>query len=1230
MAYMGYTENRESRFLSSRYAYLSGNAIRVEARINNVFTVVRNSIGKKVEKQDCDDKCQKKQQNDRRKESIRVLEQNYLGLEAKKLKKLKRLVSKDNDTSSSQALTKKDQNRITFEIDGFTIPAITSILLGELDSNNRFDDILLFDSNEETIYQKYPQRGRIGNLSDLQTSVNPENDEIVKQVLTDNISNMVRYFQQVEYLVFEAPVKIKTQPDSKSWKMVALIARDKLVSDKLEFPTTELVGFVSLLTLLILSWPFLRIRYFGPYDTVYRHDLWIQVVSGCIAVALITVVTLQIRHSNQFFSRLDLESWKIGIELKEAFTDELRAQVTALQAAREELVNTYNTVPRTCSARADAELEGDALAAKKSACADKRPDFLEGKPGDYPYPLLKMLYLMDQHGDQLVKWSAHRKVTRPGNFADRVYFQRALPKNEKSLYAFENNSENGPKFFFDVIKSRTTGEQSVVISMPAECQDKNGNPGSPCVIVMSSEMWSMESTVPFGFGYAVVDKTGAVLFHSGQDSSKQLFEEVDDPNQLIVAVDVGYGQIEAKYQGSDHRFSVQSIGVEGAGWNLVTFYNKDLYELFLLETAGATTAAWAVLFGIFLIITGLYMVVTYMLGRERVVSWLNRISFRSLSVLLLVTILITVFWPIEFGLLACILFIPVLLLGIRQMTRNLREVAFLSADMRLVCLVAAMLAFMLAITVLPVAKFHSYSRDIAFSFIVNAQHMQQSLRRDIRMENEAVWQAKTMAKPEHRKTASKFRKTFIPFPGDIRPPDKLDPIECQRPQGLIFAWLCKRMSKLPIYSAEALRIRPAYHLDLMDEDMFKATTEGFYDPKRIDPERFKEIPAQIYQPAGATQKVLDALFVLLLIALLAVFIWRWSTKLMGLKISNLAKGASLRAPLPGSRLHQIVYGMAERSRWVFLEFVGVERLFMLDFRRVTVHSSIVELLQGAKDTHDVVVVDHFDELIKDPELVKLRVELLEFLLHETNVSIFVITSMDVLSYLNQRLIVDQDLDSKLVARLAIVLSYFSRHYYEEEPPEKTGDEATAPRRLLYEECFHPNLQDIRHQVEQDPLLDGYAEQQIINLVLARARAIYQVMWDVCSHVEKFTLIQLAHDRPVNPNNWEVAQKLKQRGFLRRDPNYRIFNKSFEWFIQSVEPVEDLVAWQSEVTSTWDRIRIPVLVLVLFGLAFLAITQPGFFNSLFAWVAAAGAALPIALRFFGTWWASRAVGDAGSK
>ena len=144
--------------------------------------------------------------------------------------------------------------------------------------------------------------------------------------------------------------------------------------------------------------------------------------------------------------------------------------------------------------------------------------------------------------------------------------------------------------------------------MPAKCYDREAIKKLPCVAVMSSGMRSMESTIPFGFGFAVVNKTGTVLFHSDKDSNQQLklFEEVDDPGQLIVALNVGHGQVDAEYQGSEYRFNVRSINVDGPGWHLVTFYDKDLYELFLVEFTGATALAWSLWFGMLLLLAGCY------------------------------------------------------------------------------------------------------------------------------------------------------------------------------------------------------------------------------------------------------------------------------------------------------------------------------------------------------------------------------------------------------------------------------------------------------------------------------------------------------------------------------------------------------------------------------------------------------------------------------------------------
>ena len=142
-----------------------------------------------------------------------------------------------------------------------------------------------------------------------------------------------------------------------------------------------------------------------------------------------------------------------------------------------------------------------------------------------------------------------------------------------------------------------------------------------------------------------------------------------------------------------------------------------------------------------------------------------------------------------------------------------------------------MILFMFSITVLPVVKFHDYARDIAFNFIVNAQHTHQYLQRDIQQDRQVAWQAKTMAQQQDKKKAARYWKMMDPFPGDTRPEVKLEPINCQSyQQGLLSAWLCQRMSQLPIYSEEALQIRPAYHLDLMDEVLLEETYKGFYGP----------------------------------------------------------------------------------------------------------------------------------------------------------------------------------------------------------------------------------------------------------------------------------------------------------------------------------------------------------------------------------------------------------------
>jgi hypothetical protein len=750
--------------------------------------------------------------------------------------------------------------------------------------------------------------------------------------------------------------------------------------------------------------------------------------------------------------------------------------------------------------------------------------------------------------------------------------------------------------------------------MPACARDK----AEECVVIVASEMRSVSSGMPFGFGFLIVGKRGEVLFQSDSDHHKQLdlFDQVRHPRALKIALEDGYGSLSVAYQGEEHRFFVRSVPVDGPDWRIVTFYNKDRYELFFLESSNVILLSWAIWFLLLIFSSGLLLLVNMMLGRSRMASLLD--GARWLHIAIFSTLVLAALWwgDNDIRLLACLPAIALCLLSIRKVIRSIHRTTARQIQQKSIYLLLLMLIMILMETVLPLMVIHRNTNDLSHNFIFNTNSEKYHLEQARQNKGNEEWRASYSPGNSYGDQSGSYWKNHTLFPSPKLPVVQAKSIgekeicSVYKNNSWTKVAICEFMSALPAYSDEATSIRHASHSVLLHDMEMASIIDNFYT---------EEFSGLYY-----------VLLVLLLTGLLAIFIWRWSNKLLGLQVQNLVKGAALTSTESSTQMYRIVYGMAERSKKLLEELGEPGSLSILDFRKVTVLSTVTDLLTGAVEEANTVVVDHFDELIKDPDLMKLRVELLEHLLYKTNASVYIITSTDILAYLNQRIMAGQNVDRKIAARLAVALARFSRQFYVEKRPESAPDASSVAVQTLFDECFHPNLQDIRDQVKADCRLHDYQEQQVINLVLARATPLYQIMWDACSHIEKFTLIQLAYERPVNHNNWAVAQSLKQRGYLRRDPSYRIFNESFKWFIQSVAQNEDTIAWRSEMSGSWDKIKIPVLVLVICSLGFIAVTQPGFLNNLFAWIIAAGAAVPIAIKLFGSWWSTRTTPEIPSK
>jgi hypothetical protein len=178
--------------------------------------------------------------------------------------------------------------------------------------------------------------------------------------------------------------------------------------------------------------------------------------------------------------------------------------------------------------------------------------------------------------------------------------------------------------------------------------------------------------------------------------------------------------------------------------------------------------------------------------------------------------------------------------------------------------------------------------------------------------------------------------------------------------------------------------------------------------------------------------------------------------------------------------------------------------------------------------------------------------------------------------------------------------------------DETSERLRWRRKLIATECRHPDLWGIRDELLRDdmlPKVQELSEAQIIQQVQNRASSIYQHMWSRCTRVEKFTLIELARGNPVNPNNWDSARRLRVRGYVRLDPFYRIASESLRQFVIRMERTEDVDSWRAGDPGAWDQIRVPLIIVFVGVLAFLALTQPSLFNNVFAFLAAGAATFP---------------------
>ncbi|HEX8127783.1 MAG TPA: hypothetical protein VF527_01550 [Pyrinomonadaceae bacterium] len=168
---------------------------------------------------------------------------------------------------------------------------------------------------------------------------------------------------------------------------------------------------------------------------------------------------------------------------------------------------------------------------------------------------------------------------------------------------------------------------------------------------------------------------------------------------------------------------------------------------------------------------------------------------------------------------------------------------------------------------------------------------------------------------------------------------------------------------------------------------------------------------------------------------------------------------------------------------------------------------------------------------------------------------------------------------------------------------------------LADECEpRTYLQNVGREILNHSNFDNLTSEQLVRLLVEQADAYYKAMWATCTADQKLTLYYLAQDNLVSAKNVEV-RRLMRRGLIVRDPDVRLMNESFRQFVLSTV-VPDEIGAGVRTGSSWSKLRLPLLLILVCIALFLLVTHPEMYSSSMAIITALATGIPAVFQLLG--------------
>ena len=371
-----------------------------------------------------------------------------------------------------------------------------------------------------------------------------------------------------KYLLFTQPFSHATvdddthakKPDGVRWIVAGMISNRRFMYEVLSVSASIVLIVVAVLLMMICSWPYLRVSLIGDHQRLTIADVLLLGFAALIQASISTMLMLDSVAYSSLREVSDQQLTTLAERLEGGLEHDLDSAAATLR-----IIDTWGADPAAKDRWGSEILTDRATDDTVVALA-------------LPNPYVSIVAWIDDQGMQRYKLTMRRAVPLVP-VVRRRYF------NDARMNRLVNAGNPANSFAIESIRSAASGETEAVIARPSKATHL------PVVAATVDLVHITHAVMPPGFGFAVIEDSGKVLFHSeeSRNNEENFFTETDGNRTLRSAVYARQARsVDVRYWGTDHRLYVKPLG--HLPWTLIVFRDKSLLRTVNTESVAVTLA----------------------------------------------------------------------------------------------------------------------------------------------------------------------------------------------------------------------------------------------------------------------------------------------------------------------------------------------------------------------------------------------------------------------------------------------------------------------------------------------------------------------------------------------------------------------------------------------------------------------------------------------------------------